>query len=263
MQHKNENWTLLRPGSALAADIHLLCEAPKPARGTPAIGQWRTVGLEDELPLNIKRTDRPWSTAVAAEAKPKYITDARVARGYKAQPRLPFKPSRSGSWTAAQVKVGHLSITGISLYGLLDEKSDASVHRSLSELAPIFDHPEYGRRVLLGGDFNIVANPRPDDPARARHLAVLTRLEAYGLVNCLDHAERSEAHLPLADCPCGDQPCRRHWRTYMKSNAARGTAYQEDYLMASAKMFSKFAGCEVLPFVQSSDHAPIRVTFSM
>jgi hypothetical protein len=30
-------------------------------------------------------------------------------------------------------------MTAISLYGLLDERSDASVHRSLSELTPLLE----------------------------------------------------------------------------------------------------------------------------
>jgi hypothetical protein len=45
-------------------------------------------------------------------------------------------------------------VTAISLYGLLDELSDASVHRSLSEVSPIFDDDRYNRLVLLGGDLN-------------------------------------------------------------------------------------------------------------
>ncbi len=37
----------------------------------------------------------------------------------------------------------HGYITAISLYGLLDEFSDASVHRSLSEVSPVFDDDRY------------------------------------------------------------------------------------------------------------------------
>ena len=158
MHQLNQNWKLLGPGEALAADIHLLCEAPKPPRGVKAIGQWGTTGLADDLPLD-KPVTREWSTAVAARTAPVYVTDARIAREYKAPLLLPFKPSRPGTWTAARVKVGRITVTAISLYGLLDERSDASVHRSLSELSPIFDHRIYGRYVLIGGDFNIFREP--------------------------------------------------------------------------------------------------------
>jgi len=206
---------------------------------------------------------RDWSTAVAARTKPTYITDARAAREYKARPLLPFKPSRPGTWTAARVKVGRVTVTAIALYGLLDEMSDASVHRSMSELSPIFDHRTYGKYVLLGGDLNVFANPRPDDPTRERHLAVLTRLEAYGLSNCLEKFKRPKQQADADPCPCGDAGCRRHWRTYRRSEAAPGLAYQEDFLFASRALADRLERCEVLPFQPSSDHAPLRATFAL
>jgi hypothetical protein len=261
MQHVSDNWKLLRTGNELDADIHLLCEAPKPPRGVGAIGQWRTVGLADALPLD-KPVTRDWSTSVAARTRPVYLTDARTAREYKEPLLLPFKPSRPGTWTAARVKVGRSTITAIALYGLLDERSDASVHRSLSELSPIFDHRTYGKHVLLGGDFNIFANPRPEDPAWKRHLAVLSRLEAYGLTNCLDGFKRPRPAAVEDPCPCGVTMCRRHWRTFRRSPGAPGLAYQEDYLFASRAMAARLQSCEVLPFQPSSDHAPILARFS-
>ena len=259
MQQDERNWLLLRDGAELEADIHILCEAPRPKKTVPAVGEWRTIGLDDDLPLDRQRSDRPWSTAVVARSSPTYITDARMARGYQLPALLPFRPSRPGSWTAAGVKVGARMVTVIALYGLMDEKSDASIHRSLSELSPIFDHRKYGKDVLLGGDFNVVANPRRDDPAARRHHAVLTRLEAYGLVNCVDRAERSEAD-PFMDCPCEERPCTRHWRTFRRKGAS---AYQEDYLFASRRMLGKLERCEVLPFRASSEHAPVRASFSL
>jgi hypothetical protein len=60
-----------------------------------------------------------------------------------------------GTWIAASVEVAPATeVTAISLYGLLDEFSDASVHRSLSEITPVFDDPRYRGRVLLGCDLN-------------------------------------------------------------------------------------------------------------
>ncbi len=258
MHQLPDNWNLLREGAELDADIHLLCEAPRPARGSQAIGQWRTVGLEDALPLDHP-VKREWSTALAARNEITWITDARIDRQYKA--KLPFKPSRPGSWTAGRVKIGRVAVTAISLYGLMDEKSDASVHRSLSELSPIFDHKEYGKYLLLGGDLNIFANPRPADPARARHLAVLERIAAYGLTSCLTVAKRP-ARQPLEDCPCGDEGCR-HQRTFQKSSKAPGRAYEEDYLFASKALARKLHSCEVLQFRATSDHAPLRARFNI
>lgn len=261
MQQASDSWKLLRPGSELDADIHLLCEAPRPPRDLPAVGQWRTVGLADDLPLD-KPVTRDWSTAVAARTRPVYLTDARTAREYKELHLLPFKPSRPGTWTATRVKIARTTITAIALYGLLDERSDASVHRSLSELSPIFDHRTYGKLVLLGGDFNIFANPPPEGPGWKRHLAVLSRIEAYGLVNCLDGFKRPRAEAAEDPCPCGVKMCRRHWRTFRRSAGAPGLAYQEDYLFASRAMASRLLDCKVLPFRPASDHAPILARFS-
>lgn len=262
MQHVRANWKLLGAGGDLEADIHLLCEAPKPPRGTEAIGQWRTIGLADALPLNMPPVTRDWSTSVAARTRPVYLSDARTTREYKVPQLLPFKPSRPGTWTAARVKVGRTTITAVALYGLLDERSDASIHRSLSELSPIFDHRTYGKHVLLGGDFNIFANPRPEAPGWKRHLAVLNRLDAYGLTNCLDGFKRPRPEALKDPCPCGVKVCRRHWRTFRRSLHAPGLAYQEDYLFASKAMVARLQSCRVLPFRPSSDHAPIMTRFS-
>lgn len=111
-----------------------------------------------------------------------------------------------------------------------------SLSRFLSSLmcgSPIFDHGIYGKHVLLGGDFNIFANPRPDDPGRKRHFAVLSRLEAYGLIDCLNRFKRPRSEAVADPCPCGVRACRRHWRTFRRSPGAPGLAYQEDYLFAS------------------------------
>jgi hypothetical protein len=46
-------------------------------------------------------------------------------------------------------------ITCVALYGLLDDLSDSSVHRSFSEVSPIFSDPRYKERVIVGGDLNL------------------------------------------------------------------------------------------------------------
>lgn len=256
MNQREPNWRLLRENEGLSAEVHLLCEAPRPRHKLKAIGQWRTVGLDVDLPLD-KPVKREWSTAIAARNGVEWITDARVDRHYKAH--LPFKPSRPGSWTAGRVKERNTWITVIALYGLLDEKSDASVHRSLSELSPIFEHPRYGRNLLMGGDLNIFANPRKDDPALARHESVLQRISALGLSSCLAIAKRPRRK-PLADCPCEVRGCR-HQRTYF--GPATDRAYEEDFLFASKALASKLHSCQVLEGIGSSDHAPIRATFNL
>ena len=56
------------------------------------------------------------------------------------------------------MRPGRKDVTVVSLYGLLDEKSDASVHRSLSELTPIFEDARYNKLLLLGGDLAVAGD---------------------------------------------------------------------------------------------------------
>ncbi len=266
MQHKLANWGVLQGSPDLeGADVALLCEAAPAPPDVHALGEGRTIGLEAPL-LPDRPVDRPWSTAVASPHPLRPIADARVARPFKDRPRLPFEPLRPGTWTAASVEIDGLNVTAISLYGLIDERSDASVHRSLSELSPIFDHEEYGKHLLLGGDLNVFSNPRPGSWGRDRHLLVLKRIGAYGLVDCLEQALRSRgsARGGLVGCPCGlGDEC---FHTWTKLDPQRPTvAYQDDYLFASRRLAERLESCEGLPFDErsTSDHAPIVATFGV
>jgi hypothetical protein len=114
--------------SSLEPDVALLNEASPPPVAT---GVWRaaTVGRD------AKR--RLWSAAVLSPHPIAEITDARPSWRGSAR-NVPFVCSRPGSWIAASVEVGAgVTVTAVSLYGLLDEFSDASVHRSLSEISPL------------------------------------------------------------------------------------------------------------------------------
>jgi hypothetical protein len=95
--------------------------------------------------------------------------------------------------------------TAISLYGLLDEESDASVRRSLSELAPLFDRRRYNRLVLLGGDLNTLAIAGAGTRNLAKDIGVLKRItQAFGLRDLLqlDLLARAPPRGRLADCTC-------------------------------------------------------------
>src|SRR5262249_54574214 len=99
-----------------------------PATPDPrAIGHGSTEGLEAALGPE-RPVKRRWSTAIVSPHPMDQITDARIDRYYRQV--LPFEPSRPGTWTAAAVRVDGLQVTAVSLYGLMDERSDASVHRS-------------------------------------------------------------------------------------------------------------------------------------
>jgi hypothetical protein len=104
----------------LAPDVSLLNEASPPPS---ASGIWRAVTEgRDEA-------HRPWSAAVLSPHRLREVTDARPI-WRQSQRDVPFVCSSPGSWIAATVEVAPASpLTAVALYGLLDELSNASVHR--------------------------------------------------------------------------------------------------------------------------------------
>jgi hypothetical protein len=256
MAHKVGNWTELHGSEELVGtDVALLSEAESPPDGVNAVGRWSTSGLDAALPPD-KPMKRDWSTGIMSPHKIDEIHDARVDRNYGEH--LPFGPSREGSWIAATVTIDGTPITAVSLYGLLDEKSDASVHRSLSEMAPLFDHETYAERLILGGDLNILAG-RPVGEQLDRHQVVLARIKAYGLIDCLERKREPGA---LAGCPCElGEGCTHTWTKYDARNP--GVAYQDDYLFASRRLADQLRECRAVPVGPHlpSDHAPIVARF--
>jgi len=85
------------------------------------------------------RKPRDWCTAVFS---PRYgcqeIRDAQAVSYRGRKPNVRFESSRPGSWSAGVVPVPGFEggVSCVSLYGLTDELSEASVHRSLSEISP-------------------------------------------------------------------------------------------------------------------------------
>lgn len=153
-------------------------------------------------------TRKVYSAAIYSQHGPTEIRDARARSARGRRPRIDFAQanSRPGSWIAATVPSGKGPVSCISLYGFCDELSDASMHRSLSEVSPIFSDPTYCDKVLLGGDFNTFTGHGLTGHAE-RDRITLERIEAYGLVDCL--AARAEG--PLDGCPCrglSDHSCR-------------------------------------------------------
>jgi hypothetical protein len=150
-------------------------------------------------------------------------------------------------WIAAVVgEIPNLgTVTAVSLYGLLDERSDASVHRSLSELAPLFDRRRYNRHVLLGGDLNTLAIAKAKTRRLAKDIGVLERItNSFGLVDLLKHdlQGREPPRGRLADCPCdfGDE-CT-HTRTHRRPGTS--IPYQDDYLFGSQALADRLERCE-------------------
>jgi hypothetical protein len=239
--------------ATLGADIALLNEAAPPSY---ANGIWR----ESTIGRDSKR--RPWSAAVLSPHAIVEIADARP-QWRASQREVPFACSRPGAWIAASVGISsEHQVTAVALYGLLDELSDSSVHRSLSEISPLVDDRRYCRHLLVGGDLNTGTQWPQGDPFQARDSNVLARFEALGLVDCLA-AKRPAGRLPGCMCTFGDDCI--HTRTRF---AARwpDVPYQTDYLWASPALAARLTSCQALAtseWFSISDHAPIVADFDL
>jgi endonuclease/exonuclease/phosphatase family metal-dependent hydrolase len=154
------------------------------------------------------------------------------------------------------------NVTAVAIYGLLDEKSDASVHRSLSDLTPLFEDRRYNELLVLGGDLNTWTGW----PSGSRHLArdenVLRRIEAFGLVDCLVAALTRDGRGRLAGCPCSYGEDCRHTRTRIDRRRPE-VPYQMDYLYASPALAERLLTCQAVDLGSNSpsDHFPIQATF--
>jgi hypothetical protein len=266
-------------------DVALLNEAPVAhLRGMKDGGQMHalfsdrgTIGLDrwtdDRGERKLKDRSR-WSTAIAASANvdPLGEDDVRAVSPSAAsarRPDVPFAPSRPGTWVAGTVEKGEQALTCISLYGLMDELSDASMHRSLSEVSPVFSDPDHDEPLVLAGDFNIGTSLEGDD-VRRRSRVVLDRIEAYGLRDVLAAGRARQELDPLAGCPCADRPCRHTLTRLIPSPGVQSpwqerTPFQVDYVFASEALTARLdAVIEVAPdeWEQYSDHAPLVVKFS-
>jgi hypothetical protein len=204
------------------------------------------------------RKRRDWCAAIYS---PRYgcreIRDAQAVSYRGRKPNVRFENSRPGSWTAGVVPVpGVGDVTCVSLYGLTDELSEASVHRSLSEVGPLFSDTRYKRLLILGGDLN-TSSQWPQGPHLDGDVALLQRINAYGLTDCL--VEKRPSDSPA--CSCTLEECT-HTETRLDP---QHPGLQVDYLFASDGLIQQgLTRCEALPrqeWEDSSDHAPIVATF--
>jgi len=128
-------WDRRCPGSwQRSVDVALLSEVPTgvlPEAGGALYEAWGTRSRD--------RKRRDWCTAIVSPHGGTEIRDARAVSYRGRRPNVRFESSRPGSWTAGSISVpGVGAVTCVSLYGLLDELSEALVHRSLSEISPLF-----------------------------------------------------------------------------------------------------------------------------
>jgi hypothetical protein len=252
MAHRATAWAALK---SLEPDISLLTEAVVPGGSR---GVWSRAGT-----YGRDGAERLWTAAVMSDWPLSRVTDAQPR--YRGKTRdVPFECSRPGSWEAARIETPMGSaLTAVALYGLMDELSDASVHRSLSELSPVLDDPRYKKLVLVGGDLNTGTQwSKTEQRWNARDRSVLDRIAALGLVDCL-RAKRAPGRLEGCRCLEGDDCAHVRTRTDRQNPSI---PYQTDYLFASAGLASRLTYCEALASDERfamSDHAPIVADFKL
>ena len=227
----------------------------------------------DKQGLRKLKNRKRWSVAIMSPDGPDLLgeKDVRARAPSRRNPviDIPFTNSRPGTWIAATVRVGSESITCVSLYGLIEELTDASMHRSLSDISPLLSDPNHNRTVLLGGDFNI-GTGLADPSARERSRIVLERIRAMGLVDCLAAWREKNDLPPLIGCRCDGNPCR-HTLTRLSPNRPNSDVpwenrdpVQVDYLFASEELANRTDDVIEIPpseWERYSDHRPIIARF--
>jgi hypothetical protein len=260
MQHQKGpvNWERLIDWPPISgAALYLLCEAvPAPRVGGNLLVRMHGSTKETNCPCPGDRCDnRVYSTAVASPKRLELITD--------------FQPSRPGTWIACRSYFGKTPVTAIALYGVRDSHFSSyweSTRLSVSEIAPILRHEEYGMDVLLAGDFNILASA----PRYPGHEVLESLTDEFDMADCLKAKLREDRYSDaiwrkdMDACQCGRLADCTHTRTFLRLSDP-DTPHQDDYLYASRHLAEQLKSCTALPLdvVSPSDHAPIVAEFEL
>ena len=244
-QQRQDAWSYLRTESN--ADVMLLQESVAPA------GMPRTRFVHREIAGR-----RPWGSSVVAFADD-LETEEIDAVGTRYGPtRFSMLGSLPGSVIVARIHVPEVGpITCVSVYGAMDDGyAQTRMFRVIADLIPLFDSDD-GRRVILGGDFNVTTAAGPDTLELPRYRALFVAIESLGLVNLVTTAK--DRPDPMPGCPCGTVDCR-HVRTFGDNP---GT--QLDWLYATKELARRCTRLRVDHNVMGtrSDHAPLIAEFKV
>ncbi len=244
-QQRQDAWDYLRTSSK--SDVMLLQESVAPS-GIP-----RNRFVYREIAGR-----RPWGSSVVAFAKELEIEEIDAVGTRYGSTRSSMLGSLPGSVIVARVHVPEIGpITCVSVYGMMDDGyAQTRMFRVIADLIPLFDSDD-GRRVILGGDFNVTTAAGPDTPELPRYQAILTAIESLGLVNLA--ATVKDRPDPMPGCPCGTADCR-HVRTY-----GDNPGKQLDWLYATKELAHRCTRLRVDHTVMDtlSDHAPLIAEFKV
>lgn len=209
----------------------------------------------------------PYETAVLAyagrlEFLPNVITRYQRRTTFAIRPTIPA--------TLAVARVVDLPdvepFVAISLYGRMAPLyAQTGILRAVADLIPLFDTPEFSRRIVLGGDLNVYDQTN-DSVMRERWRAILSLVEALGLVNLLKQTQADRG--PVPGCPCREPACW-HVETFRHRKRPDGKPgyFTTDYLFATADLAARLTALEVWgdrPQVwKLSDHCPLVARFDL
>ena len=243
LQQRQEAWRYLQTKGN--ADVMLLQESVVPS------GILRNRFVHREIAGR-----RHWGSSVVAFADDLEIEEIDAVSTRYGATRFSMLGSLPGSVIVARIHVpGVGPITCVSVYGAMDDGyAQTRMFRVVADLIPLFDSDE-GRRVILGGDFNVTTAMQPDTYELPRYRALLGAVESLGLVNLATTARKRPD--PMPDCPCGACDCR-HVRTF---GDPPGT--QLDWLYATEDLAHRCTCLRVDHTVMGaqSDHAPLIAEF--
>jgi exonuclease III len=231
-EQADQQWAYLE---SLEPTIALLQEAPPPPPHRQAV-------FQDVRGAKL-RTGIVGYGAVELEEIPVVPLGEDVPEGH-------LVTSRPGTFVAARAKLpGGSRITLISAYGVLSSVltktnyATTNVHRMLSDLTPLLDVQRSKLPLVFGGDLNI--SPEVPQPDTAAHVAVIDRIKAFGLDDCL-----------------GQHHPGRYVRTLRHMNKPDSKAYQIDWVFSSRKVRCIDARANDREEAWSlSDHCPVIADF--
>ena len=151
-----------------------------------------------------------------------------------------------GAIAICETNINSINITAISLYGqIIDGFAITTLHRSLSDLTPIFQKKSLRDCLLIGGDFN--ADTELDKRQGGKsHSIFFERLRDFKLYDCCKKFNTERV------------------RTLRHKNSV--VEWQNDYLFAGKKIYDKCISCKVIDdesLYDISDHNPILAEFSL
>lgn len=206
---------------------------------------------------------RRWGSAVVTFGP--RIEEITHARSRYAQYAYPLMNTHPGAVTIARVHPeGAAPLTLVSIYGVIDTYAQTTLFRVVADLIPLFDSGD-GRRVILGGDFNLTT--ATSDPELVRYRAILNAVESLGLVNLFRTARARPG--PTLGCPCDGTDCY-HVQTHRNKNLM-GTPRENlpghlDYLFATpdlARACTRIWTDDTDPEWSLSDHRAVLAEFEL